>query len=114
MEFALVLPLLVTIVLGTIDWGWFFFVSQIVTNAAREGARIGSITPMETAANDARDTATAYLTGSGLPAGGTAAAVIVDDRIEVTVTYPAGSLTGFTTMVRILPLNAEAVAVMRR
>jgi hypothetical protein len=42
-EFALVLPILLLLVLGGIDWGYFFFAGQIVANAAREGARAGSL-----------------------------------------------------------------------
>src|SRR3954462_15655456 len=44
-EFALVFPLLLTLVLGAIDWGWFFFIDQLVTNCAREGARAGTLLP---------------------------------------------------------------------
>jgi Flp pilus assembly protein TadG len=44
-EFALVLPLLMLLVLAGIDWGYFFFVSQVAANAAREGARAGSLVP---------------------------------------------------------------------
>jgi Flp pilus assembly protein TadG len=42
-EFALVLPLLLLLVLGGIDYGYYFFVSEIAANAAREGARAGAI-----------------------------------------------------------------------
>src|SRR6267142_1730292 len=61
-EFALVFPLLLTLVLGAIDWGWYFFIDQLVTNSAREGARAGTLLPprptstaaqAETAAQDA-------------------------------------------------------------
>jgi Flp pilus assembly protein TadG len=42
-EFALVLPLLLLLVLGGIDWGYYFFAGEIAANAAREGARAGAI-----------------------------------------------------------------------
>jgi Flp pilus assembly protein TadG len=42
-EFALVLPLFLLLVLGGIDWGFYFYCSQAAANAAREGARAGSI-----------------------------------------------------------------------
>src|SRR4051812_36652218 len=38
-EMALVLPLLLLIVGGIIDFGRFFYTQNIVVNAAREGAR---------------------------------------------------------------------------
>jgi Flp pilus assembly protein TadG len=42
-EFALVLVPLLLILLGTIDWGYYFFVRAVAGNAAREGARAGAI-----------------------------------------------------------------------
>ena len=38
-EFAVVLPLLLTILLGIIEYGWVFMVRQTMQNAAREGCR---------------------------------------------------------------------------
>jgi Flp pilus assembly protein TadG len=61
-EFVLVLPLFLTILLGTIDWGWFFVVREIAINATREGARVGSVAANQTAAIGAAKTAaTDYL-----------------------------------------------------
>ncbi len=40
-EFALVLPLLLTLLLGMIDYGYVYFTQLTLTNAAREGARVG-------------------------------------------------------------------------
>jgi Flp pilus assembly protein TadG len=42
-EFALVLPLLVLIIAGIFDLGRAFFALITITNAAREGARFGSL-----------------------------------------------------------------------
>ena len=39
-EFALVLPLFLAIVLGIVEFGRAMMVGQLVTNAAREGARL--------------------------------------------------------------------------
>ena len=41
-EFALVFPLLLLIVLGIVDFGFMFQRLEVVTNAAREGARIAA------------------------------------------------------------------------
>lgn len=38
-EFAVVLPLLITLLLGVIEYGWLFMVRQSLQNAAREGCR---------------------------------------------------------------------------
>ena len=42
-EFALVAPLLLVIVAGIVDFGFLFQRYEVVTNAAREGARLGSL-----------------------------------------------------------------------
>ena len=39
-EFAVVLPLLMLILFGILEYGYLFFVQQTLTNAAREGCRI--------------------------------------------------------------------------
>jgi len=40
-EFALVLPLLVVITFGIIEFGMLIYNQQVITNASREGARAG-------------------------------------------------------------------------
>ncbi|OGO60464.1 MAG: hypothetical protein A2032_01530 [Chloroflexi bacterium RBG_19FT_COMBO_49_13] len=44
-EFALVLPLFVLIIAGIFDLGRAFYASITITNAAREGARYGTLNP---------------------------------------------------------------------
>ena len=39
-EFAVVLPLLLTILFGIIEYGWVFMVRQTLQTAAREGCRV--------------------------------------------------------------------------
>lgn len=129
MEFALVLPVFALLVMGAIDYGYFFFSEQVVTNAAREAARAGTLTdpggqpPTSAAQAAAVDAAAAagrnylannglgcpsdqsacvraaYTTASGLPA------------IDVQIQYSARSLTGFGGVV--LPAHVQAHAVMR-
>jgi Flp pilus assembly protein TadG len=41
-EFALIAPLMVAVVMGTIDVGQFVNVGQLVSNVSREGARMAS------------------------------------------------------------------------
>ena len=119
-EFALVLPLFLTLVLGAIDWGWFFFIDQLITNCAREGARAGTIlapiptTSAGTAEAAAEKAGREFLTRVRLaPQGVDATFITVDgsDAISVTVTYPVGSLTGLLS--NVMPANARATAVMR-
>ena len=42
-EFAVVSPILITLVFGIIEFGYAFMVRQMVTNAAREGAREAAV-----------------------------------------------------------------------
>jgi Flp pilus assembly protein TadG len=119
-EFALVLPLFLTLVLGAIDWGWFFYIDQLVTNCAREGARAGTLLPprptstASQAENAAQQAGLDFLQRVRLtPTGVDATYTTVggNDAILVTVTYPVGSLTGFLSSV--MPKNAKASAFMR-
>jgi Flp pilus assembly protein TadG len=69
-EFGLTLPLLLLCVLGMIEFGFLFREYEIVTNAAREGARIAAL-PTYSVTQTARvNNATArvrqYLTNAGL------------------------------------------------
>ncbi len=95
-EFAILFPLLLLIVSGMVDMGFLFQTYEVVTNAAREGARI-AILPNYTT-NDVQNRVASYIAASGLaqtfppptvnaitvtlPSGATISAY------EVTVTYP--------------------------
>jgi hypothetical protein len=63
-ELAIILPLLLIVTAGIVDFGLLFRDYEIVTNAAREGARL-RVLPGYTN-QDAIDRAVAYLTASGL------------------------------------------------
>ena len=43
-EFAIILPLLMLLVFGIIEFGRFLYLKNSVTNAAREGARLAAVT----------------------------------------------------------------------
>ena len=96
-EFSLTLPLLLLIVLGIIEFGFVFREYEIVTNAAREGARI-AILPSYTD-DDVTARVEEYLETAGLDLAnvttldpGTATAVTLDSGacislVEVFVEY---------------------------
>lgn len=63
-ELALTLPLLLLVVMGIFDFGLMFQRYEVVTNAAREGARVG-VLPNYTTAN-AQFRALQYLDVGGL------------------------------------------------
>jgi Flp pilus assembly protein TadG len=68
-ELALTLPLLLAVVMGIFDFGLMFQRYEVVTNAAREGARVGVLAGYTTA--DAIARATQYLASGGLTTCGT-------------------------------------------
>ena len=63
-EFALVFPLLLLVVLGVIDFGLLFQRYEVVTNAAREGARIAVLPGY--GAEDVQFRVAQFLTAGGL------------------------------------------------
>ena len=63
-ELALTLPLLLLVVFGVFDFGFLFQRYEVVTNAAREGARVGVLPGY--ALTDAENRALAYLTAGGV------------------------------------------------
>jgi Flp pilus assembly protein TadG len=69
-EFALTLPLLLLVVLGIIEFGFMFQEYEVVTNAAREGARIAILPTYSTNATVTQTNVTTrinqYLTSAGL------------------------------------------------
>jgi TadE-like protein len=64
-EFALVFPVLLMVVLGIVDFGFLFQRMEVVTNAAREGARIAVLPGYATADVEAR--ACNYMVTGGIP-----------------------------------------------
>jgi len=44
-EFALILPLLLVVVGGAVDFGLSLFIGQVIENASRHGARTGAVIP---------------------------------------------------------------------
>jgi Flp pilus assembly protein TadG len=82
-EFALVLPLLLVVVGGIIDFGLMFQRWEVVTNAAREGARISALPDYTLADVQAR--VNAYV-AAGIAADATATTTMTD----VTLAVPNG------------------------
>ncbi len=96
-EFALALPLLLLVVLGIMDFGLMFQQYLVITNAAREAARV-AVLPGYSAA-DAQARANAYISAALITGGNTAtvSAPVYStqsvgtncyDTVQVTVTYP--------------------------
>ena len=50
-EFAIVLPILLLLVGGLVDFGMLYYNKQVLTNASREGARAGIVYELDAANN---------------------------------------------------------------
>jgi Flp pilus assembly protein TadG len=67
-EMAIVTPILLLILAGIFDFGFLFRSWQVVTNAAREGARVGVLPAFQCVDNgDVEARVQAYMAGSGFP-----------------------------------------------
>jgi Flp pilus assembly protein TadG len=84
-EFALVAPILIFLLAGIFDFGMMFRSFEAVTNAAREGARVGVLPGYEVVDVQAR--VNAYLSISGLAGPRTI------DVVNTTVATGAGTFT---------------------
>jgi Flp pilus assembly protein TadG len=99
-EFAIILPLLVTLVFGMIEFSLLLYNQQVITNASREGARAGivsqqprvDLTAIQTVVNNyCQNHLVTFASGTVLPTiilggvGGICTAFGVD--LNVTVTY---------------------------
>jgi Flp pilus assembly protein TadG len=126
-EFALVLPLLLFVFMGIVDFGLMFQRFEVVTNAAREGARIAVLPGYATA--DVTSRIDDYLTTAGVATTGSNPTVSVTN---VPIAAGAGpalqgkrvQVTYTSTYLFIGPLavwfggsftaaNLSAVAIMR-
>jgi Flp pilus assembly protein TadG len=110
-EFALVLPVFLLLVFGALEFGRVFYRLHIMTNAAREGARVGSLpssTESDVSAavsehlqsvglNPAQFSAAVTVKdANGVPRSGGLASALQGDRVSVQVTH------GFTVLVGTL------------
>lgn len=131
-EFALVLPLLLLVVLGIAEFGFLFQRYEVITNAAREGARMAVLPGYDSALGQAavRTRVQAYVAAGRVPivsgTPGNPAVNLVDDTVDVggglapvnvkrvTVTYThtymfiSGIARLFGTEYTTVPLTAVA------
>jgi Flp pilus assembly protein TadG len=65
-EFAVVAPLFFLLVIGMIEFGRAIMVQQVLTNAAREGARVGVLDSTTPTHDQVVSTVTSYLSSAGV------------------------------------------------
>lgn len=68
-EFAIVVVLLLSLVLGIIEFGRIWMTFQVVTNASREGARLAALPTGFTTAGDVTARVNAYMASANLRPG---------------------------------------------
>ena len=106
-EFALILPVFLLMLFGAIEFGRAYYNVHLLTNAAREGARMGALPDKVEA--DVQGSVDRFLQNAALSGGwstttavydqsGTARTGLVDavegDRVHVTVAYNFNVLAG--------------------
>ena len=120
MEMALVLPILLMMLLGILEFSRVLSVKQVITNAAREGARAGAVDLDNNGAlSKAQNVSEEYLTSCGIQlentnvnpsfvtAGGSQALrVIIDYDYESLLTNWIPGVPGSFTL--------QSAAIMRR
>lgn len=124
-EFAFVLPLLLIIVFGTIEFGVLMYNQQVLTNASREGARAGIVSRLTRVDNAAITSvvenycATNLVTFGdqntpGVTVTGYSANAAFGSNLQVDVTYQYSFLVipNFIPGINSL-LNMRAVTTMR-
>lgn len=124
-EAAVTIPILLLIAVGIFEFGRAYQTWQVLTNAAREGARV-SVLP-NTAENVVVTVVRNYMTTGGLPEAGAAAvtvnrnaAVGGNSASQITVDYPFEFMV-LQPVARLVtpgaqtgaPLTMRATAVMR-
>lgn len=102
-ELALILPLLVILLAGILDYGQIYFTRLTMTNAAREGARVGVTLPEADAQGAAITTASTYLANAGVDAAVTATSPSqADPTVTVTVT-----IVPFEPLIGLVPTPSQ-------
>jgi Flp pilus assembly protein TadG len=127
LELAFALPLLLLVIAGIMDFGFFFERYEVVTNAAREGARMAVLsgyTCNSTSTSDVFNRVQTYLNASGLNNTPTVTCGVVTGAtssiglVQVQVTYPT-SLPMIGTIAALVgggsmgTVNLTAIATMR-
>ncbi|MEW1820188.1 TadE/TadG family type IV pilus assembly protein [Arthrobacter sp. NPDC080031] len=119
-ELAIVLPLLLLILMGIIEFGRVLNVQVSLTEAAREGARYAAIHYADSNPDvtGAAQNAAPSLNGLGMTVTNNASSCAPGSNVTVTTKITLTSLTGFLDAgffgaPRIFPLAMTGVGVMR-
>lgn len=118
-EFALVLPIMLLILMGTVEFGRIMSVSQMLNSAAREGARTATLP----GANNSivQDRVNEELASAGLPNGiieltpSDITTANRNDPVTVRVTLPYTDIAWVPGFIPAFSgINLEGIVVMRK
>jgi Flp pilus assembly protein TadG len=120
-EFALLLPALLLILFGIIEFGMIMYGREVVTNAAREGARAGIVQgPPKRTEGEIINIAQTYLTNTGVNSSKvefevTGEGSVSPNNLIVQATYEYDFLFPYIPMMVGIPnpLNIQTQVVMR-
>lgn len=107
-EMALTLPLLLLVVLGIFDFGFMFQKYEVVTNAAREGARVAVLPGYQLL--DGQNRALAYLDAGGLGGAGVTTVACAANRPLQPNHRCSGGVTQTTTLPALGGAPAKTVS----
>jgi Flp pilus assembly protein TadG len=115
-EFALILPILILVIAGIVDFGRAYFTQVTLTNAAREGARaaVVRVTPTEVqtrtqSALGPLAAGTTIAAGACPTTGGTNVTVTVTNQFDWIILEPVMNMFGTSN----LPAQLTSSATMR-
>lgn len=112
-EMALVLPVLLVLFVGAVDWGWFFVQEATVVVIARDAAHAGALSA-DAPADRARARARGALEAHGPSLADGDISVVVSDEpvgsvVEVSISVPFSPIIGLVPM----PSHLAAATAMR-
>jgi Flp pilus assembly protein TadG len=117
-EFALVAPVFFLLVFGMIEYGRMVMVQQVITNASREGARVGVLDG--SAASDVSTAVNNYLSAAKISGAtttcnpSTPSSAGYGQPVAVTVSVPFNSVSWLPTPLFLGGKTLTATSTMRR
>lgn len=112
-EFAILMPFLILLLIGIIEFAWLFSQNLDVRHGAREGARLAAVNFGGTTTAIVTETCTRMDIGSGATITLDRTAAAVGGEASVSVTKPGDTLTGFIDWAIPSPLNLTSSVEIR-
>ncbi len=115
-EFAVISPLLLTMLFGIIEYGYIFMVRQSLTNAAREGCRIAVLQTSEIPYSEVTERVDGMMAPTGLSGYTTTMthATPADTTESVTISIPIADVSLLGNFFGARTGNLEGTCSMRK